>query len=65
MYGNMQGGRRGAALSGAAAGAAVILLMSLFLSWNGGFGMYGGSLGETEYGILGTVLSALLRLMQK
>lgn len=65
VYGNMQGGRRGAALSGAAAGAAVILLMSLFLSWNGGFGMYGGSLGETEYGILGTVLSALLRLMQK
>ena len=62
VFGNVQGGKRGAILAGAASGIAVILLLSLFMSLNEGMGLYGASLGETEYGILGLILTALLRL---
>ncbi len=64
VFGNMEGGKQGAALAGAVTGIAVILLTSglVFLS---GMGVgYGMALGETEYGILGCLLSVVLNVIK-
>ncbi len=61
VFGNAEGGKAGAVVSGAIVGSVVILLMGLFMSLNGGCYEAGAAFGETGYGILGLLLTFILR----
>lgn len=64
VFGNMEGGKQGAALAGAVTGIAVILLTSGLVLLSGMGVGYGMALGETEYGLLGCLLSVVLNVIK-
>ena len=62
VFGNAEGGKTGAVVSGAVVGAAVIFMMSLFMTIHGSYYGSGAAFGETGYGILGLLLTFVLKL---
>lgn len=62
VFGNAEGGKTGAVVSGAVVGTLVIFMMSLFMAIHGGYYETGAAFGETSYGILGLLLTFVLKL---
>lgn len=62
VFGELHGGKRGATLAGGIVGIAAVLFASLFMAQNGTYLDCGAVLGETDYGIWGSLLSFLTRL---
>ncbi len=62
VFGNAEGGKTGAVVSGTVVGAAVIFMMSLFMTIHGSYYGSGAAFGETGYGILGLLLTFVLKL---
>lgn len=62
VFGDVRGGGRGAALAGGVVGVTVILFAALFMAQSGICLDSGAALGETDYGMWGSLLTFLTRL---
>lgn len=63
VFGRIHGGTRGARLAGGVVGIVVVLYAALFMALNGAYLDCGAVLGETDYGIWGSLLAFLTRLL--
>ena len=61
VFGEVHGGRRAAILAGGIVGIVVVLFAALFMAHNGAYLGCGAALGETDYGIWGSLLAFLTR----
>jgi Uncharacterized protein conserved in bacteria len=62
VFGEIHGGKRGARLAGGIVGVVIVLFAALFMAQNGAYLDCGAVLGETDYGIWGSLLTFMTRL---
>lgn len=62
VFGEIHGGKRGARLAGGVVGVVVVLFAALYMAQSGAYLDCGAALGETDYGIWGSLLTFLTRL---